>query len=117
MPEEVPPRPLDVHPDLVRQLERRTELLLAPQQLVEVETDGIAVDVRIEIEDVALDRDGVVFVERRPDADVGHAFEASVEALEARRGDVDAGPRIEVVLRIDVDGGEADLAPEAAAGG
>src|SRR5262249_19292797 len=68
-------------------------------------------------EDVALDGDGVVFVERRADADVRYALEAAVEALEARGGDEDAAVGVELVERIDVHSGEADLASEAAAGG
>ena len=44
-------------------------------QAVAVEADGVAVDVGVEIEDVALDRRRVVFVQRRTDADVRHAFE------------------------------------------
>src|ERR1043165_4617894 len=117
MPPEVAARALDVVADLPRQLDRGAELLLAAQQRVEVEPHGVAVDVGVEVEDVALDRDRVVLVERRADADVRHALEAAVEALEARRGDEDAAVGIELVERIDVDGREADLAPEAAAGG
>src|SRR5213075_669320 len=59
----------------------------------------------------------VIFVERRPHADVRHAFEAAVERFEARSRDVDAGARIELVVRIDIHRREADLASETAAGG
>src|SRR3954447_1536732 len=117
MAQEVPARALDVVADLPRQLDRGAELLLAAQQLVEEEPHRVAVDVRVEVEDVALDRDRVVLVQRRADADVRHALEAAVEALEARRGHEHAAVRIELVERIDVDGGKADLASEAAAGG
>src|ERR1044072_3803219 len=88
--QEVASRALDVVADLIGQLQRRPELLLAPHQLVEVEAHAVVVDVGVEVEDVALDGDGVVLVQRRAHADVGHALEAAVEALEARGGDVDA---------------------------
>src|SRR5256885_10671495 len=117
MPQEVLPRPLDVVTDLVRQLQRRAELLLAPQELVEVEAHGVAIDVGVEVEDVALDGHGVVLVQRRAHADVGHALEGAGEALESRRRHVDAAARKELVERVHVDGREADLAAEAAAGG
>src|SRR5437763_1418131 len=117
MPQEVAARALDVVADLPRQLDGGAELLLAPQQGVEEEPHRVAVDVGVEVEDMALDGDGVVLVERRADADVRHALEAAVEALEARRGHEDAAVGIELVEGIDVDGGEADLAAEAAAGG
>src|ERR1044071_355429 len=84
---------------------------------MEVEPHRVAVDVGVEVEDVALDGDRVVFIQRRADTDVRHALEGAVEALEARRGDEDAAVGIELIERIDVDGGEADLAPQAAAGG
>src|SRR4029077_12552413 len=117
MPREIPSRPIDIQPDLVRQLERRAELLLASQQLVEVHAHGIAVDIGIEVEDVALDRDPVVLVQGRPDTDIRHTPETAIEALEARCGDIDAAAREELIRRIDVDGGHADLASEAAASG
>src|SRR5437667_4614454 len=117
MPEEVAAGALDVEPDLVRQLQCRTELLLAAEELVEVQPHRVAVDVGVEVEDVALDGDGVVLVERGAHADVGHALEAAGEALEARGGDVNARAGEEVVGRVHVDGGESDLAAEAAAGG
>src|SRR5205807_10666968 len=82
MAKEVAPRPLDVQADLVGQLQRGAELLLAPQQLVEVEPHGVSVDVRIEVEDVALDGGGVVLVERGADADVRDALEGAAETLE-----------------------------------
>src|SRR5436305_5558102 len=117
MPQEVAARALDVVADLPRQLDGGAELLLAPQQGVEEEPHRVAVDVGIEVEDVALDGDRVILVERRADADVRHALEGAVEALEARRGHEDAAVGIELVEGIDVDGGKSDLAPEAPAGG
>src|SRR5258706_10653035 len=93
MAKEVAPRPLDVQADLVGQLQGGAELLLAPQQLVEVQPHRVTVDVRIEVEDVALDGRGVVLVERWADADVRDALEGAAEALEARGGDVDAVAR------------------------
>src|SRR5437016_5267008 len=117
MAQEVAARALDVVADLPRQLHRGAELLLAPQQGVEVEPHGVAVDVGVEVEDVTLDRDPVVLVKRRADADVRHALEAAVEALEARRRHEDAAVGIELVEGIDVDGGEADLAAQFPAGG
>src|SRR5581483_7420296 len=65
VPGEIPSRSFDVKVNLVVQLQRRAELLLAPQQLVEVEPHDVAVDVGVEIEDVALDGQGVIFVQRR----------------------------------------------------
>src|SRR5215212_2771580 len=47
VPQKVQARAFDVLADLVRQLQRRAELLLAPQQAVEVEAHGVAVDVRV----------------------------------------------------------------------
>src|SRR5438105_3322502 len=117
MPLKVSPRPLDVGANLIGQLHRRAELSLAANELVKVNAHRIVVDVRVEVEDVALDGDGVVFVQRGAHADVGHALERAVEALETRRGDVDAAAGEELVGRIDVDGGESDLAPQPAAGG
>src|SRR5258705_11179837 len=117
VPRKVPSRFLDVLPYLIGQLHRRAKLFLAPDQLVEEQPDVVVIDVGVEVEDVALDGGRVVFVERRTDADVGHALEGAVEALEARGGDVDAAAGEQLVRRIDVDGGEADLAAEAAAGG
>src|SRR5579859_262599 len=116
MPCEELSRPLDVVANLIRQLQRRSELLLAPQQLVKVHAYVVVVDIRIEIEDVALDRNRVILVERRPHADVRDALETTRETLEARRRDVDTAAGVELVRRIDVDGRKSDLAPEAAAG-
>src|ERR1043165_5560842 len=107
---------IDVVADLIRELQRRAELLFAPEERVEVEPHRVPVDVRVEVEDVALDRSRVVFVEGRADADVRDALERAGEALEARRRDVDAGSGEELVCRVYVDGGEADLAAETAAG-
>src|SRR5947208_10492710 len=105
MPPKVCPCPIDVLSDLVRQFHRRAELLLAANELVEVEAYRIAVDVGVEVEDVALDGDGVVLVQGGAHADVGHALERAAEALEARGGDVDAAAGKELVRRIDVHGG------------
>src|SRR5687768_5738525 len=63
MLQEVAAGALDVLPDLVGELERGAELVLAPKQSVEVEAHRIAVDVRVEVENVALDRGRVIFVE------------------------------------------------------
>src|SRR5688572_14528080 len=115
MQQEVTAGALDVLPDLIGQLQRGSELLLAPQQSVEVEAHRVAVDVGVEVEDVALDRRRVVFVQRRPHADVRDAGERAVEALEARRGDEYAPAGKELVVRVHVHGREADLASEAAA--
>src|ERR1051325_5074882 len=117
MPREVPPRPLDVPSYLLGQLQRRAELLFPPNELVEVEAHGVVVDVGVEVEDVALDGDGVVLVQGRAHADVGHALERAVEALESRGGDVDAAAGEELVGRIDIHRGKADLAPQPPPGG
>src|SRR5437879_1840571 len=45
VPQEIPARGLDVGANLIGQLQRRAELLLAPDQLVEVEPHGLVVDV------------------------------------------------------------------------
>src|ERR1044071_6977704 len=110
-------RPRDVLANLVGELERGAELLFAPQELVEVEAHGVAVDIGVEVEDVALDGDRIVFVERRTHADVGHALEGARETLEARRRDVPAAAGKELVRGIDIHLREAELAAEAAAGG
>src|SRR6202035_3549013 len=117
MPREIPSRPLDVQRDLLRQLQGRAELPLAPQKLMEVDTNGVVIHVGIKIEDVALDGDAVVFVESGADADVGDALEGAVEAFEARGGDVHAAARIELIEGIDVDRGDAELPSQAAANG
>src|SRR5437867_11421221 len=116
MPREIPSRPLDVQRDLLRQLQGRAELTLAPQKVMEVDTNGVVIHVGIKIEDMALDGDAVVFVEGRTDSDVGDALEGAVEALEARGGDVHAAARIELIEGIDVDRGDAELPSEATAG-
>src|SRR5229473_472855 len=103
MPREIPSRSLDVQRDLLRQLQGRAELPLAPQKLMEVDTNGVVIDVGIKIEDVALDG--------------GDALEGAIEAIEARGGDVDAAAGIELIEGIDVDRGDAELPSEAAAGG
>src|SRR6202011_2422170 len=102
MPREILPRSLDVHMDLMVQLERRAELLFAPQKMMEVEPDHIAVDVGIEVEDVALDGQRVILVQRRADSDVRHALERAREAFEARGCRVDASARMQLVGRLDV---------------
>src|SRR5262249_37789204 len=117
MPREVAARLFNVLSYLVGQLQRGAELFLAPDQLVEVKPHGVVVDVGVEVEDVTLDGDGVVLVQRRPHADVGHALERAVEALEARRGDVDAAAGEELVRRVDVHRRKTDLAPEPPPGG
>src|SRR5947208_3247640 len=108
MPREKPSRPVDVLVDLIVQLEGRAELSLAPQQLMKIQPHDIAVDVGIEVEDVALDRHSIVFEQRRPHADVRDALKRTGEALEAGRGHVDAAAWIELVRRIDVDGRKSD---------
>src|SRR3954463_16392850 len=97
MPQKVSPRGLDVHADLIGQFEGGLELLFAPEQAVEVEPHRVAVDVGVEVEDGALDGDGIVFIESRSHADVRHALEAPAETLEARGGDVDPAAGIELV--------------------
>src|SRR2546428_9972178 len=116
MPCEEPTRPLDVRVNLSVQLERRAELLLGPQKLMEVEPDHIAVNIRIEIKDVTLDRQRVILIERRPHADIRDALERAGEALQARSGHIDAAAGKELVRRIDVDSGESDLTSEPAPG-
>src|SRR5438309_1995781 len=116
MKEEPPAGAIDVAANLVRQLQRRAELLLAAEERVEVEPDRLAVDVRVEVEDVALDGRRVIFVEGGADADVRDALERAGEALEARRRDIDAGAGKELVRRIDVHGRETDLPPQTPAG-
>src|SRR5439155_16975365 len=76
----------------------------------------IAVDVGIEVEDVALDRHSIVFEQRRPHADVRDALKRTGEALETGRGHVDAAAWIELVRRIDVDGRKSDLPAQASSG-
>src|SRR5438132_4361782 len=117
MPREIPSRPLDVHGDLTRQLQGRAELPLAPQKLMEVDTNGVVIHIGIKIEDVAFDRDAVVFVEGWADSDVGDALEGAVEAFESRGADIHAAAGIELIEWIDVDRGDAELASEAAASG
>src|SRR5260370_1178419 len=117
MPQEVLPRALNVGTNLIRQLDRRSEMLLAQEQGVEVESHRVDIDVRVEVEDMALDGDGVILVQRRPNADVRHALERAGETLESGGGDVDPSARMELVERVDVHGREADLAPQAATGG
>src|SRR5256885_10825121 len=103
MPCEVPSRPVDVGVNLIVQLDRRSELLLAPQQVMKEETDHLTVDVGIEVEDVTLDRERVVFVHCGTDADVRHALECSGKALEVGGRDVDTAARMQLVRRLDVD--------------
>src|ERR1051326_749174 len=97
-------RAIDVVADLIRQLQRGAELLFAPEERVEIEPHRIAVDVGVEVENVALDGRRVVFVEGGADADIRDALERTGETLESRRRDVDAGAGDELVRRVDVDG-------------
>jgi len=113
---EIPSGAVDVKMNLVVELERRSELPLAPQQLVEIKPHDVAVHVRLEIENVTLDRNRVILVQRRPDADVGDALETTRETLEARCGDVDAAAGVQLVGRIDIHRRKSDLAPEPPAG-
>src|SRR5688572_26621725 len=117
MPEEVTARPLDVLADLVGELQCRAELLLAAEETMKVDADRVAIHVRVEVDDVALDRRRVVLIERGSDADIGDALERAREALESRRRHVDAAAREQIVCGIDIDGWKPDLASEAAAGG
>src|SRR5436309_12513764 len=98
-------RALDVVADLIRQLQRGTKLLFAPEQGVKVEPHRVVVDVRVEVEDVALDRRRIIFVKSRTDADVRDALERAGKAFEARRRHVDARAGEQLVCRIDIDGG------------
>src|SRR5256885_2385085 len=116
MPREEPPRPLDIGVDLMVEFQRRAELLLAAQKLMKVEPHDVAVNIRVEIEDVALDGQRVILVERRADSDVRDALERSREALETRRRDVNPTAGEKLVGRIDVDRRESDLAAETASG-
>src|SRR6476619_2090382 len=99
MPDEPEPRPLDVRTDLIAELECRAELLFASKKAVEVQPDRVAVDVRIEVQDVALDRRREVFVKRGANADVRHALERARETLEPRGRDVNARAGEEIVGR------------------
>src|SRR5688572_18023756 len=112
MLQEVAAGALDVLPDLIRELQRGAELMLAPKQSVEVEAHRVAVNVRVEIQDVALDGGRVILVERRPHADVRHAGEGAVEALEAGRGHVHGAAGKELVEGIHVHGRKADFSSE-----
>src|SRR2546423_5879934 len=97
IPPKVLSRLFNIRPYLPRQLQRRAELLLPADQLVEAKPHGVAVDVRIEVEDVAFNGRGVVLVQCGAHADVGHALEGAVEVLEARGGDEAAAAGKEVV--------------------
>src|SRR5437867_2511562 len=116
MPREEPSGPIDVRVDLIVQFQCRAELPLAPQKMMKVQAHDVAVDVGVEIKDVTLDGQRVIFIQRRANADVGHAFKRMREALEPRSGHVDAGAGVELVRWFDVDGWEADLAAQAASG-
>src|SRR5262245_66185734 len=100
MSPEVCTRRFDVLSDLVGQLQRRPELLFPPDQLMKIQPHRVAVDVGVKVEDVALNRRCVVLIQRGADADVGHALERAVEALEARGADIDAAAGEELVGRI-----------------
>src|SRR5436305_5305903 len=113
MPREIPSRPVDVDMDLMVQLERRAELLLTPEQMMKIEADRVAVDIRIEVEDVTLDCQRVILVQRRANSDVRHTLERSGETLEPRCRHVDASARMQLIARFDVDRGESDFASEA----
>ena len=79
-------RGLDVASDLGGQLHHTGEGPLLPQPLVEAQLDGLAVDVGVEVEDVALDHPLVVLVDGGARADVGDRVEGGREAREDARG-------------------------------
>src|SRR5687767_14276648 len=107
----------DVLANLIGQFESRPKLALSPQQAMKIDAHHVVIDVGIEVENMALDRDGVVLVQCWAHADIGHAFEVSGECLEAGRGHVHPRSWEKIVGRIDVHGGEADLTAELSPGG